>query len=249
MRISPSWTGHLVIDQEVGNLLLAAISGNDFAQIKPHLSPADLPTRQCLTEANRTIRYIYFIQSGIVSVVAQTDADRRIEVGIVGREGFAGLPLLFGAEHSSNAEFVQIAGTALRMPAEDFKQAIEALPGFRAVLLRYAYVFNTQISQSMLSAGCDHIGQRLARWLLMCQDRVAAPLLPLTHDFLAVMLSVRRPGVTDAIHELEGRRLIKAQRGQITVLNRPALEAFAGASYGTPEREFKRLVSAADSQA
>jgi CRP-like cAMP-binding protein len=209
---------------EADNLLLAALSEEDLSRIRPHLRPVCLQIKQHLTGANQPIGHVYFLQSGIVSVVAQTCDGHRIEVGIVGREGVTGLPLALGSGQGPNQEFVQVPGKALAMPAGEFRRALETLPQFHATVLRYAYVFMTQISQSMLSAGCDQIGPRLARWLLMCQDRIAAAALPLTHEFLAVMLSVRRPGVTDAIHKLEESRFIKAERGQITVLNRPALE-------------------------
>lgn len=175
-------------------------------------------------------------------MVAQSLEGRRIEVGICGREGLTGLPLILGAGQTANKEFVQVAGTALRMPAAEFIRAIQAFPAFRGLLLCYVHVFMMQVAQSMLSVGTVRLGPRLARWLLMCQDRVHAPILPLTHEFLAIMLSVRRSGVTTTIHELEGRKLIKASRGQLTVLDRPGLEKFAGSSYGVAEREYQRLI-------
>jgi CRP-like cAMP-binding protein len=235
----PGVSGH-----EADNLLLAALSEDEFWQIRPHLSRVLLPARQHLSASNHPIDHVYFIQSGIVSVVAQMSDGRRIEVGILGREGVTGLPLILGSGQGPNQEFVQVPGKALAMPAREFRRALKTLPQFHAMLLRYAYVFMTQISQSMISAGCDQIGPRLARRLLMCHDRIAKPALPLTHEFLAIMLSVRRPGVTDAIHKLEESRFIKAERGQITVLNRPGLEKLAGPSYGLAEQEYRRLISA-----
>ena len=224
------------------NVLLAAMAREDFAQIEAHLTLVELPLKQYLSVANQPIGHVYFVQSGIVSIVAQSDERRQIEVGIVGREGFSGFPLILGAGQSANQEYVQVAGTAFRMPTADFLRAVAALPLFRGLLLCYVHIFMTQISQSMLAVGNDHVAPRLARWLLMCHDRIQAPMLPLTHEFLAIMLSVRRAGVTESLHELEVDKLIRARRGLITILDRDRLLAFAGASYGIPEQEYKRLI-------
>jgi CRP-like cAMP-binding protein len=215
----------------------------DFVQIQADLTYVDLPIRLHLALADAPIEHVYFVRSGIVSVVAQSDESRAIEVGIVGSEGVSGLPLLLGAGQGPNKEFVQVSGTALRMSAEIFLNAVEGLPGFRHLLLRYAHTFMVQVAQTLLSTGNDNLAQRLARWLLMCQDRVHGPVLPLTHEFLSSMLSVRRAGVTETIHVLEGMKLIKANRGHIYILDRPGLMEFAGASYGVPEQEHKRLFS------
>ena len=196
-----------------------------------------------MVAANTPIEHVHFVQSGIVSVVAQSSEGRRIEVGIVGSEGFSGLPLALGAGQSPNQEFVQVPGTALRMPVAEFRRAAAAMPEFRSLLLCYVHAFMTQVAQSLLSVGADHLGPRLARWLLMCQDRVHGPVLPLTHEFISMMLSVRRSGVTDTIHILEGEKLIKATRGQILILDRPGLLLFAGNSYGVPEQEYMRVIN------
>jgi CRP-like cAMP-binding protein len=224
-------------------LLLAALPTDDFAQIQADLTYVELPMRQHAALANTPIEHVYFVQSGIVSVVAQSDESRAIEVGIVGREGVTGLPLILGAGQGPSEEFVQVSGTALRMPAEAFRNALNKLPGLRHILLPYAHTFMSQVAQSLLSVGTDNLGPRLARWLLMCQDRVRGPVLPLTHEFLSMMLSARRAGVTEAIHVLEGRKLVKANRGQILVLDRPGLADLAAHSYGRPEQEYKRLLN------
>jgi CRP-like cAMP-binding protein len=234
-------TGVMSFSQKLDNLLLAAMATEDFVQIQADLTYVELPMRQCLAPANVPIEHVYFVQSGIVSVVAQSNEYRSIEVGIVGLEGFSGIPLVLGADQSLNQEFVQVPGTALQMPAHQFRNAAERLPGFRVVLLRYVHAYMTQVAQSLLSVGADFLGPRLARWLLMCQDRIHGPELPLTHEFLAMMLSVRRPGVTESLHILEGRKLIKANRGHVLILDRPGLMRLAGASYGASEQEYNRL--------
>jgi CRP-like cAMP-binding protein len=215
---------------------------DDFRQIKSHLTFVELNIKQCLIPPNKPIQHVHFVQSGIVSVVAQASNNRRIEVGLCGRDGLSGLPLILGVAHGNNEEMVQVPGVALRMPATEFARALAALPTFRAVLLCYVHTFMIQMSQSMLSIGIDRLEQRLARWLLMCQDRLYSPILPLTHEFLATMLSVRRAGVTTSIHELEGHRLIKANRGQIIVLDRAGLQKLAGPTYGVSEQEHDRLL-------
>jgi CRP-like cAMP-binding protein len=228
--------------QQINNVLLSAMQREDLAQIQNKLTFVELPLRQCLAPANEPIRHVYFIQSGIVSVVAKSDESRQIEVGLVGREGVSGLPLILGVGQSANQEYVQVAGTAFKMPAAELLGAVAALPAFRGLLLRYVHAFMTQVAQSMLAVGSDNIRPRLARWLLMCQDRVGDSLLSLTHEFLSVMLGVRRSGVTDSLNELEGEKLIKAGRGRIMILDRPGLVKAAGASYGVPEQEYKRLI-------
>jgi CRP-like cAMP-binding protein len=224
------------------------MSGADLTRIQGDLTYVELSMRQCTVAANVPIEHVYFVQSGIVSVVAERSEGRAIEVGIVGSEGFSGLPLVLGVGQSPNQEFVQVPGTALRMPVAEFHRAVAGLPEFRVLLLRYVHAFTTQVAQSLLSVGADHLGPRLARWLLMCQDRVHGPVLPLTHEFISMMLSVRRSGVTNTIHILEGEKLIRASRGQILILNRPGLLSFAGDSYGVPEQEYSRVINSSDGE-
>ena len=137
---------------------------------------------------------------------------------------------------------MQAGGTALRIASSDLTELIDTNRAIRELLLRYAHVFMIQIAATALADGRYDIEQRLARWLLMCQDRLGDE-LPLTHDFLSVMLGVRRPSVTDALHKLEGNRAIRAERALITVRDRAALEEKAGDSYGIPEAEYRRLIS------
>lgn len=195
---------------------------------------------QTLFESKKPITNVYFFESGLSSEVVF--ATKSIEVGCIGHEGCSGVPVLLGVDSSPHKAFMQAGGTALRIASADLTELIDTNRAIRELLLRYAHVFMIQIAATALADGRYDIEQRLARWLLMCQDRLGDE-LPLTHDFLSVMLGVRRPSVTDALHKLEGNRAIRAERALITVRDRAALEEKAGDSYGIPEAEYRRLIS------
>jgi CRP-like cAMP-binding protein len=222
------------------NLLLASLGARDRALLADSLAPVDLPVETVLEEANKPIENVYFLESGIASVVA--GAGDLIEVGLIGREGMTGLSIVMGDDRSVNRTFVQGTGSALRMSAKNLGLAMDKSKTLRLGLLRYAQVFAVQVAQTALSNGRDKIEARLARWLLMAHDRFDRNDFPFTHHFLALMLGVRRSGVTIALHFLEGYGLIKARRGLITVIDRKGLEAHSDRSYGVPEAEYDRLI-------
>ncbi len=224
------------------NRLLLALSVQDFSLLQPQLEPVPLPVGTRLAEPNTPIQHVYFLDEGIASVVASTPQGRRIEVGIIGREGLTGLPVLLGTDRSPHACFVQTAGSGWRIRADDLRRAMAASPSLHQHLLRFVQAFMVQMGQTALANGSHVIEQRLARWLLMCHDRVDGDELATTHEFLSLMLGVRRAGVTVALQALEERGLIATQRGQVTVLNRAGLEAVAGDSYGLCEAEYERLI-------
>jgi CRP-like cAMP-binding protein len=226
----------------VRNRLLAALSPADVSLLEPQLEPIPLPVRTCLAEPNRSIEHVYFLEQGIASVVASTPLGRRIEVGIIGREGLTAPCVLLGADRSPHECFVQTPGAGLQILADDLRRALAASASLHQHLLRFVQAFMVQIGQTALSNGSCTLEQRLARWLLMCHDRVDGNGLATTHEFLSLMLSVRRPGVTVALQTLEERGLISAKRGQVTVLDRAGLEAVAGDSYGLCEAEYGRLI-------
>jgi CRP-like cAMP-binding protein len=168
-------------------------------------------------------------------------SDDQIEVGMTGREGVTGLPILLGSDRSPNKTYVQVAGHGRRIKADDLRQAMDESSSLRALLLNFVQFFLIQASQTALANARFKIEERLARWLLMAQDRVDLPAMPLTHEFLSIMLGVRRAGVTDAIHALVGRGMIRSERGQIEVIDRQSLIEWANGCYGVPEREYERL--------
>lgn len=226
----------------VRNRLLAALSEQDLDLVRPHLSRVELQRGDVMAEPNKPIEHVYFPEEAIGSVVAITPEGRRIEVGIFGRDGMSATSLLLGSDRSPHQSFTQVPGSALHMPAEHLRDVVRQSPSLHGLLLRYIEAFNVQVAHTALSHGSYTIEERLARWLLMCHDRTDGDDLTLTHDFLGIMLGVRRSGVTLSLHMLEGAGMIRAKRGVITVLNRERLEEVAGGGYGVPEAEYRRLI-------
>lgn len=215
------------------NHILSRLSRADFRLLEPHLEPVDLPVRRQLESRNKRIEHVYFPESGFASVVA--NGVRNIEVGIIGREGMSGLAVVLGTnENPVNETYIQVAGTGQRIAAGDLRDAIGASVGLHQVMLRYAHTFMVQTSQTALANGRSKIEERLARWLLMAADRVEGE-LPLTHEFLAIMLGVRRSGVTTALQELERTGLIAHRRGFVTIQDREGLEEHANGTYVPPK--------------
>jgi CRP-like cAMP-binding protein len=230
---------HVSTDPAFTNALLARLVGDELSVLRRFLEPVTLEQGEVLFRPLIPIEHVYFFESGLSSEIAESETDR-IEVGCVGSEGLSGVPVLLGVESTPFRAFMQVGGKAWRVPSPQLRQIMADRPVLRLHLLRYAHVFMIQIAATALADGRFRVEQRLARWLLMCQDRLGGT-LPLTHEFLALMLGVRRPSVTDALHLLEGKRLIKAERARIIVRDRDGLENLAGAAYGIPEREYQRL--------
>jgi CRP-like cAMP-binding protein len=224
------------------NRLLAALSAADLQLLQPHLEFVPLPLRQDLEKPNRRIEDVYFIESGIASVVAVQRQKERVEVGLIGSDGMSGTSILLGSQSSPHSTYLQVAGDGLRMPAAAFRRAMDESKTLRGLLLRYVQVFMVQIAHTAIANASGHLDSRLARWILMAHDRVPGDTLPLTHEFLSLMLGVRRAGVTETLHSLSIQRLIKTGRKQIVVLNRKGIERAAGDLYGVPEAEHRRLI-------
>jgi len=225
------------------NTLLGALGKSDFELLKSKLEWTDLAVGDVLYEPRKQVEHAYFPISGICSVIAENAQGVQIETGMIGREGFVGISIVLFADSAPSQVIVQADGRALRISRAKLLNAIRKSPSLSAKLLRFAHTFNVQVSQTALSNGHFTISQRLARWLLMCQDRVDTPEFPMTHKFLAIMLAVRRAGITDALNYLEGKKAIRSMRGRIIILNRGTLEEMAGGSYGVPEQEYKRLLT------
>lgn len=224
------------------NNLLSQLNAADLALLEPFLTDVTLNVGDVLMAALEPFSHVYFVTSGVVSVVANSLDGPTAEVGIYGREGMGSSAFALGSDRCPNMHIVQIQGNAWRIEAGDLADALDHSPSLSSLLLRYAHVFNVQIAYTALANGRFLLEQRLARWLLMCQDRIENAEIPLTHQFLSTMLSVRRASVTDAIHILEGEKIIKTERGRIEILNRNALMEKAGNSYGPPESEYQRLI-------
>jgi CRP-like cAMP-binding protein len=226
----------------IANRLLRTISDDDLALLQPHLEPMALKRGDVLIQPNQPIAHIFFPEDSIGSVVANTPEGRRIEVGIFGREGMSGTSVLLGSDRTTHESLIQVPGSALRIGTEELRRAIHQSPSLHQHLLRYVEAFQVQVSHTALSHGSYTLEQRLARWLLMCRDRLDGDDLPLVHEFLSLMLGVQRSGVTLALHMLEAGDMIRAKRGRITITDRGKLEDVAGGSYGVPEAEYRRLI-------
>lgn len=214
------------------NRILARLSEDDFKLIEPHLEFVDLPVRKLLAAKNKHVAEVFFLESGIASVVANGDSP--IEIGLIGREGMTGISVVLGDdERAPNETYMQVGGNGWRLSAEQLRAAIEQSSDLHKVLLKYVHSFLTQTTQTALANGRSKIEERLARWLLMADDRVDGNELALTHDFLAVMLGVRRSGVTVALQELERKGLIAHRRGLITIADE-RLEHGSNGTYSSP---------------
>jgi CRP-like cAMP-binding protein len=217
------------------NGLLAAMSSNDLALLKPKLEPVTLKTRQVLEPANKPVKHNYFLTGGLGSVIAIGKTGDRLEVGIIGREGMTGLPVVLGNDRSPNETFIQVEGTGVRIAADDLRQAMRKSASLSRVPLNFVNAFLIQTSHTALSNGTASIEERLARWLLMAQDRLGGSEVPLTHEVLSLMLGVRRAGVTGALNQLDRKGVISLSRGRIEIVDREGLINSANGTYGIPE--------------
>ena len=206
------------------------------------MHPVTLDMRQVLYEAEAPVEAVHFMQSGWTSLIAQLEDGMTAEVGMVGREGMVGLPLVFGVGSSYVLAMVQASGTALRMEAGAFQQALAEHPPLRALLFRYSEFMHAQVVQTAACNGNHALEQRLARWLLMSHDRADGDELPMTQEFLATMLCVHRPSVTVAARILQRASLIRYGSGTITVVDRPGLEAAACECHGNVRRQYQKLL-------
>lgn len=226
------------------NILLAALSPDDLALLVPHFTREKLEHRMVLVPGNQTIEHVWFLEDGVASIVANMADKGATEVGIFGRDGFAGTPLLLGADISPHVIFIQINGsTGLRIGTAPFLAAVDQSTTLRMTLLRFVQTLITQTAHSAVSNAHQRIEARLARWLLMCHDRNDSDAILITHEFMAMMIAAERSGVTMSLHVLEAAGMIRAERGRVVILDRHKLEELAGESYGRPEAEYRRLIA------
>jgi CRP-like cAMP-binding protein len=228
--------------KQLNNWLLRALPESVFNELKPSLTSVELPLKHVLVETDLPTCNMCFIESGLASVVATSADNENIEVGHIGREGVSGTHLLLKADTTPTRTFMQVAGKGLMVPASELMAILDVHSEARDIFMRYIHCSELQLASSALANTRYSINERLARWLLMSHDRLEGDDLALTHDFLALMLGVRRSGVTTEIHILEGIHAIRATRGHVLVLDRAKLEEIAGGSYGIPEKEYDRLI-------
>jgi len=215
----------------IQNEILLAIPETDFIRLQPYLEFLSLPRRLVLHEANRKLRYVYFPNHGLISLVVETANGKTVEVGVVGKEGVTGMASTAGLNRSPLREVVQIDGEGFRVPVSALRQTLKVASQLQMMMSRYAVLQGLQISQTAACNRLHDVAQRLARWLLMVHDRVNSAFLPLTHDFVATMLGTDRPSVTLATGALQRKGAIENTRGAIKISNRQKLESAACECY------------------
>ncbi len=224
------------------NRLLARLGPDDLALLQPHLEPVDLPVGMVVIEPDQPITHAVFPETGLCSVIASLQERSRVEIGLYGRDGLVGTVLALGSDRVPHQTFMQVSGTGLRIEAGALTRAIEASASLRLLILRYTQTFLIQTAQTALANASAPAEERLARWLAMYHDRQDGDDLSVTHEFLSMMLGVRRPTVTVALQMLEGAGLVRAQRARVRVLDRRGLTEAAGPAYGPAEAEYERLI-------
>jgi CRP-like cAMP-binding protein len=212
-------TGH-----QVGNKILSAIPDNEYALLRPHLEHLDMPHHLILYEPGQPLEFVHFPNSGMVSLVIATKDGKTVEVGEVGKEGFAGIQAAVGINRNEVREIVQIAGEGFRVKISALHDVLKSTPVLERILTRYAVVQGMQFAQTAACNRLHNIEQRLARWLLITHDRVESPSLAITHDFLATMLGTDRPTVSLAAGILQEKKSIEYTRGAVQILSRKKLE-------------------------
>lgn len=224
------------------NRLLARLNQADRERIAPHLTRIALPQRMALVAPDAPIERCYFLESGVASVIATTADGKQAEIGLIGREGMVDVSAVMGGAVTPLEVLVQISGEAYAIPTAEVRTMCDESRDFRRLLLGFAHSFLIQVSHTALATVTLTIEDRLARWLLMSGDRSESSSFPMTHEFLSLMLGVRRAGVTDALGSLAAAGFISTTRGQITIIDRKGLEERAGDSYGVPEDNYRSLV-------
>jgi CRP-like cAMP-binding protein len=224
------------------NRLLGLLPLRDYKRLEPHLQRIPLEYRQSLYRAHKPIGFVYFIETGVGSLVNTMANGDAAEVGTIGNEGLVGLPLLLGDDRAPTSVYVQVPGAGLRIKATLFKKELERSASMRAVMLRYAHAFFNQVAQSASCNQFHSLQQRCCRWLLMTHDRMQSDEFLLTQEFLAMMLGVQRTGVSAAASALQRVGLIRYRRGNVTIIDRGGLLKRSCECYGVSKKEFDRLL-------
>jgi CRP-like cAMP-binding protein len=226
----------------IQNRILASLPAEEYERVAPHLEDVRIQLGDVISRPDEKIEYVYFPKRGTISVCAIMEDGSQVEVGVIGNEGMCGLPVLFGTDTVPLQSIVQIPDGALRMKSEAFMSVIKDCPFFHQSLMHYAQAFYIQAAQTAACNRLHPIEGRLSRWLLICQDRTQSELLPLTQEFMSIMLGVRRAGVSEAANRLKAAGLIDYQRGLVRVVDRSGLEAATCECYRVVRKEFDRFL-------
>jgi CRP-like cAMP-binding protein len=224
------------------NRLLGLLPPKDYKRLRPHLKPIALEYRQSLYRAHKPVGFVYFIETGVGSLVNTMANGQAAEVGTIGNEGVVGLPLVLEDSAAPTSVYVQVPGAGLRIKAALFNRELARSASMRTVMLHYTHAFFNQVAQSAACNQFHSLEQRCCRWLLMTRDRMDSDEFLLTQEFLAMMLGVQRTGVSAAAGALQRAGLIRYKRGQVTILDRRGLEQRSCECYRVSKREFDRLL-------
>jgi CRP-like cAMP-binding protein len=231
-------------DLAVHNRLLAALPRDVLDHLRPHLESVSLPLKHVIYDAGEPIEHIHFPNSGMVSLLILLEDGAVIEVGVIGNEGLLGVPALFGAATAPHQAMVQMPVEAMRLRTSLMREAMQRSPAVLERVMRYSQALQIQVSQTAVCNAHHELQERLARWLLMAHDRAPNDVLPLTQEFLSMMLGARRPSVTVAAHTLHEAGAIIYTRGVITVANRERLEDAACECYRAVQEKIEPLLGA-----
>jgi CRP-like cAMP-binding protein len=215
----------------VSNKILLWIPNSEYRVIRPYLEYLELPSHLTLHEPSEKLKFLYFPNRGLISLIVPMQDGQTVEAGVVGHEGVAGVAIAVGLTGSPVREIVQIAADAFRVDARAVPNILKSTPQLQMMLSRYAVVRGMQVAQTVACNRLHRIEQRLARWLLMAQDRVDSAMIAMTHDFLATMLGTNRPTVSHAAAILQKRKSIEYIRGAVKIVNRRKLKASACECY------------------
>jgi CRP-like cAMP-binding protein len=223
------------------NRVLAAIPAADIQRLSPHLTPVAFTAKQSLHEPGERIDIVYFLDDAIASVVITMEDGSTVEVGLIGREGVVGLPAVMGSGHAVNRTFIQLPGRGFSVKAKVFREQIEQSSELRSRLYPAIEGYLVQTAQTAACNRIHELEERLARWLIMCSDRIQSDHIPITHEFLAIMLGTRRSSVSIAAGILHKAGLITYSRGSVTIQNREGLVLAACECYQSVHEQYLRL--------
>jgi CRP-like cAMP-binding protein len=224
----------------VENEILLSLSAKERDSIFPHLTFMELTTHTLLHESGEPIKFGYFLNTGLASVLTVLTEGKSVEVGLTGKDGFVGLPLIVGFSTSPTRTVIQIEATGFRINAKNLVQVMRQCPGLVNRLQRYVQILGMQGTQVAACNRLHEVDERLARWLLMCQDRIGSNFVPLTQEFLAHMLGTRRASVTVAAGILQKAGLITYQRGHVNIVDRPRLESASCECYDMMQQQSEK---------
>ncbi len=233
----------------VANRILSSLSAEVYEQIRHDLKVVPLTFRISLHEPGDKMPYVYFPNTGVISMLTVMEDGTAVEIATIGNEGMADLFVFLGLEESDARLLIQVPGTAMRMESERFRRHVEQIPELRRLLGYYAVALFALVAQSAACNRSHPAVQRCARWLLMTHDRVDSAEFPMTHVFLSEMLGIRRPSVSVAAEALQASGVLTYRRGKVTVLDRAGLEAASCECYGLMRARFDRLAGGTEADA